>query len=68
MIWLVTDKASYQIVACNIHTKGDQYELWVERVNGSTVKITVSRNVDLINNIKRGIEHAIEIKDPIFRM
>lgn len=58
MLWLVNGQQSEQIVACNIHRNGKNFELWVERGNGKTRKIRSGSNEEVME-IKEAIDFAI---------
>lgn len=68
MLWLITDKASYQIMGCNLAERNGIYEVWVERPNGTTRKVYESTDEHGASVVRNAIDFAIEKKDPVLRL
>jgi len=68
MLWLVIGEASHQIIGCNIHERDGLYQLWVERVNGKTLKINENTDQKEVALIKEAIDYAIENKESTLRL
>ena len=67
-LWLITKKASYQIIACNVHEKDGKHQLWVERANGKTLLIEENEDAREIQLIKEAIEYALETNETTLRL
>lgn len=70
MIWLVKGNMSHQIISCNIYDNKDKgtHELWVTRPGGKNLKISESKNRDVVSEIKDAIDYAVEKGIPILRL
>lgn len=60
MLWLINKGASHQIIGCNIHKEEGKFQLWVERVNGKTLKVVESADKGTVEEVKDAIDFAIE--------
>lgn len=68
MLWLVNKGSSHQIVSCNIHKDKGNYQLWVERPNGKTLKVKESRDAEDVQIIKEAIDFAIRSGHPTLEL
>ena len=70
MLWLIRgDDSSDMIVGCNISNNiknKEVYELWATRPSGKTMMIWSSKEESEIKEIKRAIDTAIQMGDPVF--
>ncbi len=68
MLWIIIKGASYQIIGCNVHHEGDNYQLWVERTNGKNLKIVESTNEEEVSVVKDAIDYAIQHGEPTLEL
>ena len=68
MLWIVVKGASYQIISCNTHKDGDKYQLWVERLNGKSLKIVESTDKNEVELVKEAIDYAIKHREPVLEL
>lgn len=64
MLWLVIKGASHQIISCNIHKESGLFQLWIERPNGKTLKISESKHLADVQEVKDAIDYAIKTGQP----
>lgn len=60
MIWLILGRESHQIISCNIYEGDGVHQLWVTRPNGKNLKISESKKIEEVNEIKEAIDSAIQ--------
>lgn len=60
MLWLIVGDASHNIIGCNTCEKNGMHQVWVERVNGKTLKVRESKNKNDVQIVKEAIDYAIE--------
>ncbi len=68
MLWIVMEKDSHDIIACNIAEVGDHYELWVTRPTGKSLKIKESNSIGDVLLIKEAIDYAVENGETALRL
>lgn len=60
MLWLIIGDSSYNIVSCNTCERDGMQQVWVERINGKTLKVKESSNKEDVMEVKSAIDWAIE--------
>jgi hypothetical protein len=60
MLWLIIGDSSHEIISCNTFFRDGKHQVWVERVNGKTLKVHESEEKSRIEEIKEAIDFAIE--------
>lgn len=68
MLWIVKGSSSYLITSCNIAENNGEFQLWVERSNGKSLKIEQSADEQEIKTIKEAIDYAIENNEQALRL
>lgn len=69
MLWLVVGTESHEIISCNLHeTRNGRHQVWVERVNGKTMKVADSDKKQDAIDVKEAIDYAIENKHRTLRL
>lgn len=59
MLWLIMKDSSHQIISCNTHEREGVHEVWVERVNGKSMKVEESGDAQLVADVREAIDFAI---------
>lgn len=60
MLWLIVGDSSHEIISCNTYFREGKHQVWVERVNGKTMKVGESENKQEVLDIKEAIDYAIQ--------
>ena len=60
MLWLIIGNNSHEIISCNTCERDGKHQVWVERVNGKTLKVGEGENKQEITDIKEAIDFAIQ--------
>lgn len=60
MLWLIVGDSSHEIISCNTCLRDGKHQVWVERVNGKTLKVGESTDKQEILDIKEAIDYAIQ--------
>lgn len=58
MIWINNGDASYLAISCNTSKKGDKHSLWIERMNGSSIKVAEGTEQE-VKEIKEAIDYSV---------